>query len=106
MRRAMMLSVLMSCACSSHTHTQAPTQEEELEGAKKAFAAFDLNHDGAISRQEWTVMALKAAAEIPRDSQPQYVRASLRAFLQRDKNGDGKVTFSEYIADNSREGAG
>ena len=103
MRRLMMFPILMSCACSSHT--QAPTQEQNLEGAKKAFAAFDLNHDGVISRQEWTVMALKAAAEIPRESQPQYVRDSLRVFLKRDKDGDGKVTLTEYIANNSGEDA-
>lgn len=97
-------SALLICACSKPAQTL--TDEQKLQGAKRAFAALDLNHDGVITRQEWTVSAIRAGAGIPRENRPQYVRDSIRIFLQHDKNEDGKVTFSEYIANNFGEGAG
>ena len=101
MRAIVLFSSLMICACSSRTHTL--TYQDKMRAAKTGFAAGDLNHDGVISRREWAVSAERAAADIPQTNRQQYVSDIDRQFLKLDKNGDGNITFEEYIADNFGE---
>src|SRR3954447_14083056 len=97
MRPMMLSAVLMINACSSQARTL--TYHDKLLIAKRGFSAYDLNRDGTISRQEWSVLAVRSASSIPKVNRPQYVRDIDRQFLRLDKNGDGKITLEEYIAD-------
>jgi Ca2+-binding EF-hand superfamily protein len=78
-----------------------PTYEEQMQGAKRSFALYDLNHDGVISRKEWSTLEARAAASIPAGkSRAQYTCALDQQFKLIDSNHDGKITFAEMIADN------
>ncbi|MFL6726100.1 MAG: hypothetical protein ACJ8FS_06260 [Sphingomicrobium sp.] len=96
MRAVMLLSVLLTCACSSRAHPL--TDQEKMQAAKRGFEALDLNHDGTVSRQEWSIAETRAAAPIPQASRAQFTRTMDEDFSQIDRNHDSKIAFAEYTA--------
>jgi Ca2+-binding EF-hand superfamily protein len=70
-----------------------------MQAAKRGFAAFDLNHNGVISRREWSVSEARATAPIPERNRAEFKCALDETFKLMDSNHDGKITFAEFIAD-------
>jgi hypothetical protein len=77
-----------------------PTYEQKMQAAKRGFAALDLNHDGVISRKEWSVMQARLVAPVPHRGQVQLMCATNEQFKLMDRNHDGKITFAEWTANN------
>ena len=98
MRAILLFAILLTCASSGQSRTL--TYEEQMQGAKRGFGALDLNNDGVISRQEWSVAEARAAAPIPQQNRAQFTCAMDNDFKAIDRNHDGKITFAEFIADN------
>ncbi|MET9431580.1 MULTISPECIES: EF-hand domain-containing protein [unclassified Streptomyces] len=74
--------------------------------AKKIFNNFDIDHDGAITKEDFDQMAHRLAATLNiQPSSPQF-RNMLESYAQvwahlqaeADSNGDGAVTEEEYTA--------
>jgi hypothetical protein len=75
------------------------TYQQQMQAAKGGFAALDLNHDGVISRKEWSVMQARMVAPVPQRGRVQLMCATNQQFKLMDKNRDGKITFAEWTAD-------
>lgn len=75
------------------------TYQQKMQAAKRGFAGFDLNHDGVISRKEWSVMQARSVAFAPQRGRVQLMCATNEEFKLIDRNHDGKITFAEWIAD-------
>ena len=76
------------------------TYEQQIQAAKRSFSGLDLNHDGVISRREWSVAEARAAAPVPQQNRAQFICAMENDFKAIDRNHDGKITYAEFIADN------
>ena len=60
-----------------------------LQVIRKGFERFDTNHDGAVSRREYTAVYTPVFLGDPPDIAP---------FLELDRNRDGKIEWSEFVA--------
>lgn len=82
--------------------SQAPTltYEQQMQAAKRGFAALDLNHDGVISRKEWSAMQARLVAPVPPHGRVQLMCETDQVFKLMDRNYDGKITLGEFTADN------
>ena len=76
------------------------TFEQQMQAARRGFAAMDLNHDGVISRQEWSSLEAQAMTPLPQRNRAEFKCQLDQDFRLIDSNHDGKITFAEYIADN------
>jgi hypothetical protein len=76
------------------------TYQQQMQAAKRGFAALDINYDGVISRKEWSVMQARMVAPVPQRGRVQLTCATNQQFKLMDKNRDGKITFAEWTADN------
>jgi hypothetical protein len=81
-------------------HAPTLTFQQQMQAAKRGFAAFDLNHNGMISRREWSVSEARAAAFDSERQRAQFTCEADQTFKQIDTNHDGKITFAEWTADN------
>ena len=77
-----------------------PTYEQQMQAAKRGFAAYDLNHDGVISRHEWSVIEARSFAHMSQQSRAQLECQLNQEFKLIDSNHDGEITFKEFTADN------
>jgi Ca2+-binding EF-hand superfamily protein len=71
-----------------------------MQTANRGFAALDLNHDGVISRKEWSVMQARMVAAVPQRGRVQLMCATNEEFRLMDRNYDGKIALAEWTADN------
>lgn len=76
------------------------TYQQKMQAAKRGVAGFDLNHDGVISRKEWSVMQARMVAPVPPRGRVQLMCATNQMFKLMDKKHDGRITFAEWTADN------
>jgi len=76
------------------------TYQQQMQAAKRGFAAWDHNHDGVISRREWSVSEARATALAPERNRAQFKCQIDQEFKLLDSNHDGEITFAEFIADN------
>jgi Ca2+-binding EF-hand superfamily protein len=65
---------------------------------RRVFDLMDTNQDGQISHQEWAGLESRMAASVPEEQRQQFVEPLEIKFKSLDTNGDGKVTFAEYQA--------
>jgi len=71
-----------------------------MQAAKRGFGAYDLNHDGVISRHEWSVIEARSFARMPQQSRAKLECQLDQEFKLIDINHDGKIIFKEFTADN------
>lgn len=79
---------------------RTPSYEQQMQTANRGFAALDLNHDGVISRKEWSVMQARMVAAVPQRGRVQLMCATNEEFRLMDRNYDGKIALAEWTADN------
>lgn len=95
--RAVVLAALMGAASLGAVHAQlAP---EALKQARENFKAANASGSGALTAAEFkTFIDLNAAAAIGRAPKIKDNNAYGRAFGKVDADGDGNVTWAEYLA--------
>ena len=71
---------------------EPPLTEEEIEALQVEFAKADLDGSGALDREEAVLFWKSALGEKPRDVDLE------NASKMVDTNGDGKISFNEFIA--------
>lgn len=81
-------------------HFPTLTNQEQMQAAKRGFAALDLNHDGLISRREWSASEARATAAAPERGRAELRCGMDQEFKLLDSNHDGKITFAEWTAEN------
>jgi hypothetical protein len=70
-------------------------RKEDLDAWHKLFREFDVNKDGFVDKVEFSMICDAAAKK--RGDTPREDEWITRAFAEADKNGDGKIDFSEYV---------
>jgi Ca2+-binding EF-hand superfamily protein len=94
--RLPLISVFLACsACSQSTHSKVPLSGE---AARRSLAAMDVNKDGFISHEEWAAQESRAAAVMPEVNRKEYVGFLEDDFKKFDLNGDGKISFAEWMS--------
>ena len=73
--------------------------QQQMQAAKRGFAALDLNHDGVVSRREWSLSEARAMAPIPARNRAEFKCQLDQEFKLVDGNHNGKITFAEWTAD-------
>lgn len=72
-------------------------QSQLIQDDKALFSAADLNRDGELGREEFVLF-------ISPEEHPEMLPIILNQTLRdKDKNGDGKVDFQEFIGDSARD---
>ncbi|KAJ2146345.1 Calmodulin [Coemansia sp. RSA 678] len=72
------------------------TNNENIKELRDAFAIFDKNNDGMISKEELGVL-MRSLSHNPTDEEIS------KMINEIDENGDGKIDFSEFIAMMARQ---
>lgn len=76
---------------------EGPEQAQLIDDDRTIFNAADLNKDGELNRDEFVLF-------ISPEEHPQMLPIILNQTLRdKDKNGDGKINFQEFVGDSARD---
>lgn len=82
---------------ASINEPQGVEQAQLIQDDKAVFTAADTNHDNVLDREEFVFF-------ISPEEHPQMLPIILNQTLRdKDKNGDGKVDFQEFVGESARD---
>jgi Ca2+-binding EF-hand superfamily protein len=96
MRQLILVVTFVMCACTHQD--EETTNGYSLERVKKAYALYDIDHDGVISHSDWSALGDRAAGAVPEYGRAQYLSSWEQNFRRIDKSHDGTISFQEFLA--------
>lgn len=91
---------LLALLTTGFLTTASALTEEEMAKKEKYFLKFDANQDRTLSESEYVEMT---RVQFQKKGKKGHEEEGAKRFKRNDKDADGKVTFNEWLKNNSNK---